>query len=359
MARESNPQQEANGKSEPLPKWSPPKTGILSLLPSSWVPYGELARIHRPTGIFLIYFPHLFGSLFVACSTKHGVVSPAFLLRQNALLLLFSAMLRSAICSWNDTLDREIDAQVERTRLRPLPRGAVTPTQAHIYTIILTSLSFACLYALPETTWVVSVPYLLFNWIYPFAKRFTDFPQVVLGIMIALAFPVGLSATDPTSWEEDVSRFVVSWDHLQYSHWASVLNALSRDRRALGMTAFFIANACWPVVYDTVYAQMDAKDDAKAGVGSVAVRFRGRIKTLLSVVSVVIVSSLLASGHCMGFGQGYAAVAGGGTAAALSYMIGSVDLSKASECSWFIESGSWLVHSTIAGGLLVEYLGLP
>ncbi|KAI0008846.1 UbiA prenyltransferase family-domain-containing protein [Xylariaceae sp. FL0662B] len=323
-----------------LPEYSPPKSDILSYLPASWVPFGELARIDRPTGIYLFYLPHLFGTLQAATtSTQPSKTLLYDIAYKNIILLAGTVFFRAAACAWNDNMDREYDKQVLRCRLRPLARGAVTSYQAHIFTGFLTALALAFLSLLPESCWVVSVPSICLLALYPFAKRFTDFPQAILGIQVGIGFFMGVVAIDQ-----------VSLRALMH------LSGLQRNPNVHGQVAFYVANACWTIIYDTVYAQQDVEDDAKAGVRSMAVRFRGKAKALLWSVSVLEVALLTASGLWSGFGSGYMIMACGGTLASLGYMIGTINLSDPTECSWWFRNGTWFVGSSISGGLIIECL---
>lgn len=109
------------------------KSGWLAYLPDSWLPCVQLARLSPPAGLFLIYFPHAFGILHAAilqqCSATH-------LLRTSALMLGGSFFVSNAIHIWNDLIDAPLDALVERTRNRPIPRKAVSPTAAFVFTTI-------------------------------------------------------------------------------------------------------------------------------------------------------------------------------------------------------------------------------
>ncbi|KAI0100581.1 UbiA prenyltransferase family-domain-containing protein [Nemania sp. FL0031] len=318
-----------------LPPYILPGSGILSYLPVSWVPFGELARIDKPTGIYLFYLPHLFGTLYAASTSNQ--VSISDIVVKNAIFFSGTISFRAAACSWNDSLDYEYDRQVLRCRLRPVARGAVPLFQAHVFTVFLTSLALTFLYLLPRSCWVVSVPSIFLLALYPFAKRFTDFPQTILGIQVGIGFFMGAAAIDD-GWFKDIDNFA----------------AMRSNRNIQAMMAFYLANACWTVVYDTVYAQQDVEDDVKAGVRSIAVRFRGRTRTLLWGVSSMVVAMLLASGYLSRFGCGYFAVACGGTMASLSYMLSTVDFTAPAECAWWFRNGTWFVGFSISCGLILE-----
>lgn len=346
----ASPKQSNQTARRPFPEYNPPCHGVLSYLPASWVPYGELTRIDKPAGFILIYFPHLFGSLYSAAAVaKAGStndVTPRHIIRQNVILFLGSVLSRSAICCWNDVIDREYDRQVLRCRLRPIARRAISPVQGLLLTAVLTMLSLACLFSLPTKCWAISVPDMLLMAIYPFTKRFLNFPQAVLGIQVSLAFFLGGFAID-----DDFIGIRGMRDrdttYLLNSHgiWAT--------------TSFYLANVCWAIVYDTVYAQQDVEDDAKAGIHSMAVHFKGQVKALISAVSASQVVLLLGSGHWQGFGIRYTAFACVGTGSSLVYMIATTDLNDPRHCAWFFQTGHWLVNLFITGGLLSEWLGLP
>jgi 4-hydroxybenzoate polyprenyltransferase len=258
--------------SKSWPDYSPPKTGFIPSLPPSWVPVAELARIAKPAGIYLFYFPHLFGTLFAACLTPDQTkTSVGFkqLVQVNSILLLGTALFRASACSWNDTMDVEFDRRVRSCRNRLLARGAVQPRQAHIVTVMTALLATVCLVVLPPACWVVAAPSIFLLWLYPFAKRFTDFPQAILGIQVAIGFLMGMAAQNNSILIEILHR---------ETDRASAL--------AVSIGAFYVAQAFRTVIYDTVYAQQDVEDDAKAGVRSIAIRFRGHTKTFLWSLAV-------------------------------------------------------------------------
>ncbi|KAI1140007.1 UbiA prenyltransferase family-domain-containing protein [Hypoxylon sp. FL0543] len=317
-----------------LPHYSPPKSGLLSRLPTSWVPFAELSRIDRPTGIYLFYFPHLFGTLYVACESEYGIAASEFA-RKNVVLLAGTVFFRAAACSWNDNMDREYDRQVRRCRLRPLARGAVSPNQAHAFTAFLSSLAIACLYVLPKHCWFISMPSIILLALYPFAKRYTDYPQVILGLQVGMGLFMGMGAVKDNA--------------LEY-----VAELLNNQPRLWAAASFYAANVCWTIIYDTVYAQQDVEDDTKAGVRSMAVRFHGSTKRLLWLVSVIQCSFLLLCGYLQGFGQAYISVTCGGTIIGLGYMILTIDLTDPTECSWWFKNGSWFIALSIVAGLSLE-----
>ncbi|KAJ5459519.1 UbiA prenyltransferase family-domain-containing protein [Penicillium daleae] len=113
-----------------LPPYTDPTTGILSMLPSSWVHYAQLMRLELPGGFYAFYFLYIIGILYAACIAPQ-TPSPTKLLSLAAIMMPFNILLRGVACSWNDNVDQEFDRQVVRCRHRPVARGAVTTIQAH------------------------------------------------------------------------------------------------------------------------------------------------------------------------------------------------------------------------------------
>ncbi|CAI6341930.1 unnamed protein product [Periconia digitata] len=325
-SRSGAPRNTLDGKA--LPEYSLPQSGVLSYVPASWVPYGELMRIDKPAGIHLFYFHHLFGTLYasVLLSTPPTLQN---MLRINTILLMGTIFMRGSACAWNDTLDCEYDRQVLRCRLRPVARGALSVTQGYLFTSFLALVALGFLYLLPQDCWILAVPKMLLLALYPFAKRFTDFPQLVLGFEMSTGVFVGAAA--------------VGYDFRSANRitWIS-----------LGL--FYSAQICWTILYDTVYAQQDVKDDANAGVRSMAVRFQSRLRSFLTFIAGIQIFLLGTVGWLQGWGAWYHCTTCAGTAALLFWNVYSVDLQSPADCMWWFVSGTKLVGSTISVGLALE-----
>ncbi|KAI1299022.1 UbiA prenyltransferase family-domain-containing protein [Xylaria venustula] len=325
-----------------MPAYHPPTSGILSLVPSAWIPYLELARVDRPTGIYHFYFPHLFGTLFAACNNGSFALHDLFI--TNIVLFGGSIFYRGAACSWNDFLDQDFDRQVSRCCLRPLARRALTPYQGHCVTGVTALLALGCITFLPRECLLISVPSIILSVLYPFAKRFTNFPQALLGLQLAIGFFMGAGAieekTGPHYYTESKHKETPS------SHYISAT------------AAFYLSNVCWTMVHDVVYAQQDAAEDAKAEIRSMAVHFNRWIKPLLFITTSLQVSLLFASGVWAGFGQGYFLLSCGLTTASLVYMLHAINLDDPSQCAWFFTTGQWFVNLSTAAGLLLQYLSV-
>jgi len=317
-----------NSHSLPPAVYNPPATGILSLLPASWVPYAELTRIDKPTGTVYLLLPTLWSTLMAASLTApaapvSSVLYTGFLFTSGALVM------RGAGCTINDLWDRNIDGKVARTRLRPLARRAVTPRNAILFTGAQLLAGLAVLVQFPAEVIVSAIPSLLVVTSYPAMKRYTDYPQVVLGLAFSwgamLGFPaLGLSLLEPTV--------------------------------AAAAACLYASNVAWTVLYDTVYAHQDIRDDKRAGVRSTAIANEGRTRTFLGGMGALQVSLLAAAGCISGMGPAYFVGSCGGTALLTAWMVARADIGKVEDCWWWFKWCSWTVGGVaIGGGLAVEY----
>jgi len=311
-----------------------PKHGFLAMLPSAVVPYTELLRLEKPTGLYLFYFPYLFG-LLSAASTAQPPISRLTLLATSTILFVGTFIMHGAGCTWNVIHDRAYDRLVARTCVRPLARGVVSPLHADAFTAAQSVVGLSILATLPIRAVYYSPPIIMFLGSYTFAKRVTNYPQVILGFPVALGILMGItgSTVDP----------IGVW--------------LSQGRNsglcgALG--CFYVANLLWTIIHDTIYAHQDVVDDAKAGVKSIAVKHQKDTKVLISTLAVMQVSLLLATGILGDLGPlYYSGILGAGLS--LATMIWRVDLKQPSECMWWFKNGAWFVRASITPGLLGQY----
>jgi 4-hydroxybenzoate polyprenyltransferase len=230
----------------------------------SWSrPYLRLARFDRPIGSWLLLMP-CWWSAALAAGVAHDVGQ---LPQVIALFFIGAFVMRGAGCTWNDITDRDLDAKVERTRSRPLPAGQVSVKQALAFLVLLALIGLAVLLQFNRFAIITGIASLLIVAIYPFMKRITWWPQVVLG----LAF---------------------SWGALM--GFAVILGRI--DLTALVLYAGSIA---WVIGYDTIYAHQDAEDDALIGVKSTARLFGARTHLALAVfysLAVVLIGVALVLG---------------------------------------------------------------
>lgn len=196
-------------------------------------PYLQLMRLHQPVGVWLLFWPCIWGLTLAS----QGIPPLYF----TALFFLGSVLMRSAGCIINDLWDRDFDAQVARTRLRPLASGAITPRQALILLLILLVSSLWILLQLPSAVFWLACLSLPLVVLYPAMKRITWWPQVFLGLTFNFGALMG---------------------------WAAL-------RESIDLPAIFLylAGACWTLGYDTIYAHQDKSDDMKIGVKSTALLF--------------------------------------------------------------------------------------
>lgn len=214
----------------------------------SWTrPYLRLARADRPIGTWLLLLPCWWSTALAAIANGDRVPD----LRLLALFAIGAIAMRGAGCTWNDILDRDLDAQVERTRSRPIPSGQVSVSAAFAFLAALSLIGLAVLVQMNRFTIATGIASLAIVAIYPLAKRVTNWPQSVLG----LAF---------------------SWGALM--GWAAVFARL--DPPAL---VLYAGTILWVIGYDTIYAHQDRDDDAIVGVRSTARLFGAKTKPALFI----------------------------------------------------------------------------
>jgi 4-hydroxybenzoate polyprenyltransferase len=300
----------------------------LSKLPTTWVPYAQLMRIDRPGGLYAFYFPYLIGTMYAACIAPTPP-RPETLLRLALMFLPFNVLIRGAACTWNDNVDQRFDRRVERCRHRPIARGAVSTSQAHIFTLVQLALAFPFTMLLPGTC----LPHILISVVlfivYALMKRITYYPQVVLGF--------------PFAWAIFICVGALGMKPLTGTATAPTL-------------AMFAANILWTITYDTIYAHQDVADDEKAGVKGMALRFRNSTKMLASVLSLLQLGLLALCGQQAGFGTNYFVGTVGGVATALGYYIYDVDLSKPESCGAWFHDQFFIVGGGFVAGLIAEYV---
>ncbi len=195
--------------------------------------YLQLMRADKPVGIYLLLWPTLWGLLFAAQGMPPVSILTVF--------ILGVIVMRSAGCVINDFADRKVDGAVERTKHRPLATGEVSEREAKNLFALLVGFAFILVLFLNGATILLSLVALLLASVYPFMKRYTQLPQVVLGAAFGWSIPMAFMA---------VNEMLVWWLWLLY-----------------------LANLFWTVAYDTQYAMVDRKHDLKVGIKSSAILF--------------------------------------------------------------------------------------
>ncbi|KAJ8070661.1 hypothetical protein OCU04_001032 [Sclerotinia nivalis] len=308
-----------------------PTQGFLSYLPSQWVPYAELTRIHKPAGILYVYFPYVFGSLFAA-SVKSSMPSLQSLTITNLQLLVLAFVVRSIGCTWNEIVDCELDRYVARCRIRPIARGALSPTQGCIFNAFEYLLLFCGVIAFLPQTLKYLIPIIITGTFYPYAKRITNYAQVVLGVSLSFGIPAGCSVMDV--------------DPLSMGLHSKLSGAL---------LAFAISYVVWTVIYDTIYAYQDIQDDERAGIKAVSIKHKAHMKPLLFALSIIQVALLVMTGVLIDATL-VLFVGVASTAVLLLRMAWNVDLGDPRSCWWWFKYGSLLVGGSLTMSFQGEYL---
>ncbi|HKS34199.1 MAG TPA: 4-hydroxybenzoate octaprenyltransferase [Enterobacteriaceae bacterium] len=241
-----------------------------SLTQSKLLAFHRLMRTDKPIGTFLLLWPTLW-ALWLATSG----VPPVWIL---AVFVAGVWLMRAAGCVVNDYADRKIDGHVKRTANRPMPSGAVTEKEARTLFVLLVALSFLLVLTLNTMTILLSVAALALAWVYPFMKRYTHLPQVVLGAAFGWSIPMAFAAVSET---------------VPLSCWL-----------------LFLTNILWAVAYDTEYAMVDRDDDLKIGVKSTAILFGRYDKLIIGMLQLAVLALMVLVGwlNALG-GVFYAAVA--------------------------------------------------
>jgi 4-hydroxybenzoate polyprenyltransferase len=236
-------------------------------------PYLRLARLDRPIGSWLLLLPCWWSVGLAAVHAGIQVDARADL--WHVLLFFIGAFaMRGAGCTWNDIVDRDLDARVERTRSRPIPSGQVTVAAAAVFLALQALVGLAVLLQFNRFTVYVGLASLAVVAVYPFMKRITYWPQIMLG----LAF---------------------SWGALM--GWPATFGRLD-----LPAFLLYAGAICWVIGYDTIYAHQDREDDALIGIKSTALLFRERTKPILAVFYALAVVLVALAGWRAGAGVVFA-----------------------------------------------------
>ena len=242
-----------------------------SLAPVSLRPYLRLARADRPIGSWLLLLPCWWSSALAAIAAGHSAPS----LWHLVLFAIGAVAMRGAGCTWNDLIDRNMDAQVERTRSRPIPSGQVTPFQAACFLVLQALIGLIVLLQFNAFAIGAGIASLATVVVYPFLKRVTYWPQIGLG----LAF---------------------SWGALM--GWAAAFGRLDAPAYLL-----YAGSICWVIAYDTIYAHQDRDDDALIGIKSTALLFAENTKSALTAFFIAAVALIGLAGWLAGAGAFFTA----------------------------------------------------
>src|SRR5882757_7320549 len=284
-------------------------------------PYLRLSRLDRPIGSWLLLMPCWWSAALAA-----GVIGDVGQLPLIIVLFFVGAfVMRGAGCTWNDITDRDLDAKVERTRSRPIPAGQVSVPQAFVFLVVQALIGLAVLLQFNRFAVVTGIASLVIVAVYPFMKRITYWPQIVLG----LAF---------------------SWGALMGF-------AVMQGRIDAAALVLYAGSISWVIGYDTIYAHQDAEDDALIGIKSTARLFGARTHQALMLfygLAVLLIGVTLAlAGAQLAAWIGLAAFA-----AHLVWQISRLDISDPALCLRIFKSNRD-AGLLLFAGLLVDAVMRP
>ena len=280
-------------------------------------PYLRLMRLDRPIGTWLLVLP-CWWSVVLAGGERESTLG---------LMLLFgigALVMRGAGCAYNDIVDRDIDAQVARTTVRPLPSGALAQRRAAAFLALLLLAGLVVLVQLNAFAIGLGAVSLLLVLGYPFMKRITFWPQIYLGLTFNWGALLG---------------------------WAAVTGGLEAPAVALYGAGLF-----WTLGYDTIYAHQDKEDDMRIGVKSSALALAERTRPAVAVFYALTVALTALAGLLAGLGEGF--WGGMGLAAVhLAWQVATLDINASADCLAKFRSNRWygvLVLGAIVAGVMTR-----
>lgn len=236
---------------------------LFRLTPTPWHPYIQLARLDRPIGWWLLLLPCWWSSALASLAAHQ----PPHVIHL-VLFLVGAVTMRGAGSAYNDVVDRHVDRLVERTRHRPVASGRISVPAARVFFVILSFIGLAVVVCFNRFTILLGTGSLAIVAIYPFMKRVTSWPQLVLGLAFAWGGLVG---------------------------WAAAFGSLAAPAYWT-----YAAAILWTIGYDTIYAIQDARDDPAAGIKSTARLFGTQVRlavgTLYALAVLSIEIALIAAG---------------------------------------------------------------
>ena len=269
----------------------------------------RLGRFDKPIGIALILFPCWWGLAYI-----QGL---AIDLKLMALFVIGATAMRAAGCIVNDYFDRDLDQRVARTKLRPLASGEVRLRAAFCFFLVLCAIGLLVLIQFPIRCWVIGIVATILFMIYPLAKRFTNYPQVVLGLAFNIGFPMAVAIFTPNIFH-------------------------------MGVVFGYVAGILWTVAYDTVYAFQDIEDDRHLDIGSTALVFEKAPKTIVTALYLGM-GTLLSLSCYLAYSSLLPYVFFAGAIAYILKKLQVLDLKNVDQCREFFVANQWV-------GLLV-FLG--
>ncbi|KAF5369909.1 hypothetical protein D9758_001193 [Tetrapyrgos nigripes] len=311
----------ASSTSQPTNVVRPSLTWV-DRLPAKARPYAHLMRLDKPIGTMLLFYPCAWSITMASYALHVPFTTP---LTYISLFGLGAVIMRGAGCTINDMWDQRLDKAVERTRERPLARGDITQTQAVVFLGAQLTAGLGVLLQLNWYSIILGASSLSVVTLYPFMKRITHWPQAVLGLAFNWGALLGWSAVTGA----------VNW---------SVCLPL------------YAGGICWTLVYDSIYAHQDKKDDVTVGIRSTALLFGSQTRHILTGLSASTISLIAAAGVLNGHGAPFY-VGVGLAAAQLARIVYRTDFDIRESC-WkgFVDcgwSGFWIWMGATADYVLL------
>ena len=330
-----------------LPPYQVPSTGLLSHVPLLLLPYAELARIDKP-GFVINWTVHVIGILHAGILLQAPLPEMFYL----ALYLLPACEVLTCVnFAWNDSCDSHYDAKVARTRHRPLVRGAVALRTAVLFDCALAMILASFLLPLPRACKMYAVAMGLGCFIYPFSKRWTNYPQLVLGIVLPSGIFMGAAAlgAPPLPYP---SRLATVFDLGTWIH--------PHPNHALPIFTAYLTNVVWTLFFEIIYSFQDVKWDDGAGVGTIT-RFlnsRESAKALLLALATAQTVLHMLTGVLTNAHSGFWTFSVTATFATLILQIFHVCLDQEESCMFWFAAGSALTGLAMLIGYAGEYFTL-
>ncbi len=234
--------------------------GWWDILPKHYIKWIRLGRFDRSVGFWLLLLP----GWWVLPLTNLDLISCIKLM---FVFLIGSIVMRAAGCTINDMWDKDIDKKISRTKTRPIASGEISILHATYFLIIMFLIGFICLYQLNINTWFVAISAIPLVILYPLAKRFTKWPQIILGLTFSWAVP--------TAWSS------------------------ANEEWNLGIFIMYLATVFWIIGYDTIYGCQDKNEDEIFGIKNSAVSAKNFLTLFVGCAYSLMFILLIVSGYLL------------------------------------------------------------
>ena len=234
--------------------------GWWNILPQNLIKWIRLGRFDRPVGFWLLVLPGWWVLPLTNLNLKNCITLMF-------IFLLGAIVMRAAGCTINDMWDKDIDKKISRTKTRPLASGEISNLQASYFLIIMLLIGFICLYQLNIETWFLAISAIPLVILYPLAKRFTKWPQIILGLTFSWAVP--------TAWSS------------------------ANEEWNLGILIMYLATVLWIIGYDTIYGCQDKNEDEIFGIKNSAVSAKNFLTLFVGCAYSLMFILLIISGYLL------------------------------------------------------------